>query len=157
MLLPPMLRQCSNHGLCQTRKCELNIEFCLFRKTRRLMHGALTLAEKIKKPELALVDAACFGSQLLDAIEGNLFGCDERALRLHRPNETFLNEMEFADRLARQRRRRVETRFRLEGGFQLPQCGVLADAPDEPARDLIAALVVEIAGRLRREHHAEPG
>ena len=75
------------------------------------MHGALTLAEKVKKPELALVDAACFGSQLLDAIERNLFGCDERALRLHRPNETFLNEMEFADRLARQRRRRIETRI----------------------------------------------
>ena len=47
--------------------------------------------------------------------------------------------------------------FALEGGFQLAQRGVFADAADEPARDLIAALVIEVARRLGRQHHAEAG
>ena len=47
--------------------------------------------------------------------------------------------------------------FALERRLELAQGGVLADAADEPARDLIAALIVEVARRLRRQHHAEAG
>ena len=63
--------------------------------------------------------------------------------------------MELADRLMRQHRGRIETRLALEGRLELPQCSILSHAADEPARDLIARLVVEIARRLRREHEAE--
>lgn len=55
-----------------------------------------------------------FVGQLLDAVEGDLFGVDQRALRLDGAHEALLHEVEFADRLVRQHHRRIEARVRLE-------------------------------------------
>src|SRR4051812_15137886 len=65
--------------------------------------------------------------------------------------------MEFADRLTGKRGRRIETRFRLERSLEFAKSRVLANATDEPARDLVAALIVEVARRLGGKHHTEAG
>src|SRR4029079_15431309 len=112
---------------------------------------------RIEKAQLALVLTLRFARQLFDASEWHLLCFDKRALRLHWPYEAFLHEVEFAHRLAGKDRRRLEAGLARERCLELAQGGVLANAANEPARDLIAALVVEVARRLCRQHHAEAG
>src|SRR5688572_10092899 len=108
-----------------------------------------------EQAKLLLVLTLGFEGELLDAIERHLLGQDERLLCLERAHEAFLHKMEFAHGLAGKNGSRIEARLALERGLELAQGSVLADAADEPARDLIAALVVEVARRLRGEHEAE--
>src|SRR3990172_5013324 len=91
----------------------------------------------VEQPQLALVLALGLGCQLLDAIERHLLGLDQRALCLHRPHESLLDEMELADRLARKYGRGIEPRLALKRRLELAQRGVLAHAADEPIRDLV--------------------
>ena len=64
-------------------------------------HSSLDKASsaQIEELQLALILALRFARELLDAIEGNLLVEDQRTLCLHRAHQTFLNQVEFADRL----------------------------------------------------------
>ena len=109
---------------------------------RFLPHYAHSRFEGFAVTQLLLILSFGLACQLLDAIERNLLGIDERALGTHRADQAFLHEMEFADRLARKHGTWVESRLALERGAELAQRRVLAHATDEPRGDLVARLVV---------------
>jgi hypothetical protein len=54
-----------------------------------------------EKAELRFVLFSVLASQLFDPVKGDLLGTDQRPVCLHRADETFLNQMEFANGLPR--------------------------------------------------------